>query len=191
MRALLLNGANQGDAISENICSVFTNELNKCSYEVKLINLHQLEIANCLGCFGCWIKTPGICVIDDAGRDVAKAFIQSNLVIFITPVTFGGYSYELKKAIDRLIPIISPFFTKIRGEVHHKKRYKKYPSLISVGIMTEMSKEIADTFKNIVTRNAINMNNTAYASGIILRNQNPASHGEAVGKFMAEVGVKK
>ena len=36
---------------------------------VKYIDLSSLRIANCMGCFGCWTKTPGRCVIrDDATR---------------------------------------------------------------------------------------------------------------------------
>ena len=37
----------------------------------ELIDLSALKIANCVGCFGCWTKTPGKCVIrDDAVRAV-------------------------------------------------------------------------------------------------------------------------
>lgn len=33
------------------------------------VDLSALRIANCVGCFGCWTKTPGRCVIrDDAAR---------------------------------------------------------------------------------------------------------------------------
>lgn len=37
--------------------------------DITLIDLSKLQIANCVGCFGCWTKTPGKCVIrDDAVR---------------------------------------------------------------------------------------------------------------------------
>ena len=191
MRALLLNGASKGDTFAENLCAILINQLNTNNYESKLIDLHELEIASCLGCFGCWVKTPGICVIDDAGREVAKAVMQSDLVIYITPVTFGGYSYELKKAIDRLIPIISPFFKKIKGEVHHKPRYHSYPSLVGIGIMSEMDEEKAETFLGLVTSNAINMHYSASASGIVLRSHTPDETVEQTEKILVEVGVKR
>ena len=86
-----------------------------------------MEIRPCIGCFGCWVQTPGECLIDDAARQIAPAIIGSDLVIYLTPVTFGGYSSELKKALDRCICLILPFFTKIDGEMHHKPRYDRYP----------------------------------------------------------------
>lgn len=33
--------------------------------ELNFIDLSALHIANCVGCFGCWTKTPGRCVIRD------------------------------------------------------------------------------------------------------------------------------
>lgn len=74
-------------------------------WEVEPFILHDMEIHH-WGCFGCWVQTPGVCVIDDAGRDVARAVIQSDLAVFLIPVTFGGYSSELKKAVDRLICLL-------------------------------------------------------------------------------------
>jgi len=50
-----------------------------------------------MGCFGCWNKTPGTCVMKDDSAKIAKAVVNSDLLIFLTPITFGGYSSELKK----------------------------------------------------------------------------------------------
>lgn len=33
------------------------------------VDLSALRIANCVGCFGCWTKTPGRCVIRDDAAD--------------------------------------------------------------------------------------------------------------------------
>lgn len=81
--------------------------------------LREMKLAHCLGCFNCWVKTPGMCVEADAGRDIAKAVIRSDVAVLLTPVTFGGYSPELKKTFDRFIQLISPFFQMDHGEVHH------------------------------------------------------------------------
>ena len=51
--------------------------INIKSDDIKFINLSSLKIANCIGCYGCWTKTPGKCVIrDDAVKiypDIAKS----------------------------------------------------------------------------------------------------------------------
>jgi len=51
--------------------------------------LSNRTLGSCTGCFQCWLKTPGLCVIDDDGRLLAGKFIQSDLVVLLTPVTFG------------------------------------------------------------------------------------------------------
>jgi multimeric flavodoxin WrbA len=166
MRVLLLNGADQDDQTAEELIKGFKDSLIKA--EVTIVNLYSTEIASCLGCFGCWIKTPGICVINDAGRTMAKSVMESDVVIALTPITFGGYSYHLKKFYDRIIPNISPFFTKIDGEIHHKPRYDHYPKCITVGITSEKGKQ-EEVFRNLVQRNAINMHSAIHLSEIVKR----------------------
>jgi multimeric flavodoxin WrbA len=55
----------------------------------------------CVGCFNCWFVTPGECVFNDYGRELAKRICQSDLLIIFSPVTFGSYSSYAKKIIDR------------------------------------------------------------------------------------------
>lgn len=93
MNTLILNGSPKNNQLAEKICESLSEELNAQNYKSNLLNLSDIEIAPCLGCFGCWVKTPGVCVIDDAGRDIARTYMCSDMVIFISPITFGGYSY--------------------------------------------------------------------------------------------------
>lgn len=171
MKVLLLNGAKAGDRTAETIVDTLTEELVRKGHNLDTANLSDKKIGSCLGCFGCWIKTPGECVIKDEGRDIAKSVVQSDLFITVTPITFGGYSYELKKAMDRLIPLLSPLFMKINGEVHHKPRYERYPNWLSIGILKEMDEEQADSFRNLVNRNAINFHNPTAVSCVLVLNQ--------------------
>lgn len=189
MKVLVLNGSTSVDNITKVSCSILKEELKQKGHQVELLDLEDIKIASCLGCFGCWVKTPGECVIEDAGRNIARAVVHSDLLITITPITFGGYSYELKKALDRLLPNISPFFTKINGEVHHKPRYKKYPDYISIGITSEANEEQIKTFQTLVSRNAINMYNEKHLTGIVFKTQSQEEIKSEISKLIKDMGV--
>ncbi len=89
------------------------------------------------------------------------------MLIFLTAVTFGGYSSELKKAIDRIsCTMLLPFFTKIQGEVHHKPRYSPLPSLLGIGVLPGPDEESESIFRALVQRNSVNLHNPAAESAV-------------------------
>ena len=156
MRALILNGSGEADALTGGIGRTLTRMLGDNGWEVTAFILPGMDIAYCHGCFNCWVKTPGICVIDDAGRDLTRAAAQADLMVFLTPVTFGGYGSALKRAVDRLIPNLLPYFTRVHGEVHHKFRYRQPSKMLAVGTMDVADSETADIFRLLHKRNSIN-----------------------------------
>ena len=157
MKALVLDGSLTKDSDIERIYSSMIEELESQGFDIETILLQDTNVAPCQGCFDCWVKTPGECRTDDYGREVAKKMVQSQLIIHFTPITFGGYSSELKKVIDRFIPTILPFFTKREGETHHKHRYENRASIIAIGFLNEPDEEQELTFKELVYRNSLNM----------------------------------
>jgi hypothetical protein len=169
MNALLLDGSLPGDVQLGEVQHALAGELGTRGHTTRTLVLREAPIAYCQGCFDCWVRSPGLCRTDDAGRDVARAFIQSDVVVFLTPVTFGGYSSELKKAIDRLICLVSPFFTRVQGEVHHQMRYGSYPRLLAIGVLPEPCAEEESVFHALVRRNAINMHAPWHASRTVYR----------------------
>jgi len=190
MKALILNGFDNEEVLEYGMVEDLEAVLRAVGWDAETIVLRELDIAGCLGCFGCWIKTPGKCVIDDPGREMAERFIGADLVVFLTPVTFGGYSYHLKKALDRFIPLISPFFTKVDGETHHAKRYESYPRLVGMGVLDLHDESGERIFRGLVARNAINMYSPAFSSGIILRTEGRERWTEVVTKTLDDMGVR-
>ena len=171
MKAVIFNGARKENQIINAVETWLTKLLTASGWEVESIRLREKEIAGCLGCFGCWVKTPGICVIDDYGREATRKAFQSDLLVWLTPITFGGYSSELKKALDRMIPILLPYFGLYKGQIHHRMRYAKYPKLLVIG--TEPLKpEYEETFLALTERNALNMRPPKHATGIFKRSEN-------------------
>jgi multimeric flavodoxin WrbA len=164
MNAVVLDGFRGVEG--QSILAVLTEALAQTGYGTEVVALRDKTIAPCLGCFGCWIKTPGECVIDDAGRDVARAVARCDLLVYFSPVTFGGVSSELKKAVDRLIPNISPFFARVQEETHHQKRYPRCPSLIGLGTLPQSNREAETVFKTLVERNALNFRSPRTAAAV-------------------------
>jgi hypothetical protein len=175
MHATLLNGALPGDDFVDGAGALLQETLRSRGWTTTSWTLRDEKIGYCLGCFECWTKTPGLCRIDDAGREIARSAVQSDLAIFLTPITFGGYSSELKKAVDRIICLISPFFRRIDGEVHHRARYDRYPALTGIGVLPEPHPAQEQIFQALVGRNAINLHAPAHRSAILYRDRGPAA----------------
>jgi multimeric flavodoxin WrbA len=162
-----LNGAERDDDVANHVSQLIISKLNSYEVNVKVLELRKEVIASCLGCFSCWFKTPGICVINDIGRDITRMLVHSDVVIFISPIVFGGYSAELKKALDRIIPYLNPDVMKVHGEVHHKLRYANRFKLIGVGISEDDNDENAKIFINLIKRNSINFHCKSPSSLIV------------------------
>ncbi len=157
MKILVLDGNTEMNRISLDILESFRVISEHNSFDLEVVNLQELEISYCRGCFNCWIKTPGECIIDDDARDICARIIQSDVVVYLTPITYGAYSPTLKVLLDRSIPLIHPFFEKIDGEYHHRKRYDRYPSIYGIGLLESEDPELEELFRKNVTRNALNM----------------------------------
>lgn len=156
MSYLILNGMQKDDAFIPKIEKLISKEFENRNIAGETIQLHEKDIKACLGCFKCWIQTPGECIIKDYARDVAQKNIQSDFLVYLSPIVYGGYSAELKKAMDRSISLISPFFRVYHNEIHHETRYEKYPKLLVIGILPEADSEQEEIFTELVERNVLN-----------------------------------
>ena len=121
-----------------------------------LVNAHEIH-RYCIGCFGCWLKTPGTCVIRDGFEDMGKRLSQVSEFILISKATFGSYSSPVKNVLDRSISYVLPFFEIRNGEMHHGERYHN-DLKISALFYGDMSEEEKRTAENLVKANAVNLN---------------------------------
>jgi NAD(P)H-dependent FMN reductase len=175
MRVVILNGAGPGDDDLSPVFAALSQTFQADGAQLETFALREIKLAHCLGCFDCWVKTPGMCVEADAGREIARAIVRSDVTVLFTPVTFGGYSPELKKMVDRFVQLASPFFQMDCGEVHHPPRYAHLPRLVMVGVQRHASPHEAHLFKILAGRNAINFHPPSYAAEVVVATDGAAA----------------
>ena len=116
----------------------------------------QGAIKHCIGCFGCWVKTPGQCVIHDGYENTGIDMSKCTELIFISKCCYGSVSPFVKTVQDRAISYIHPDFVIRKGEMHHKRRYQNTISLSAHFYGENITDEEKETAKNILNANADN-----------------------------------
>jgi multimeric flavodoxin WrbA len=159
MKITLLNGNPDPQNISfDGYLGQLEHTLKGQGNTVRLILLRELNLRYCVGCWGCWVKTPGECVARDASLEMDRAVINADFVIWAAPLRMGFPTALLKMAMDKHLPLIHPYMVVDQGEAHHLKRYARSPR---VGLLLEKETGTDERDLQIVTdicsRTALNL----------------------------------
>lgn len=114
-------------------------------------------IHHCIGCFGCWVKTPGKCVIHDGYECTGIDGSKCTELILISQCCYGSLSPFVKKALDRALSYVHPDFVIRKGEMHHKRRYDNVISLSGYFYGENITDAEKETARNILEANADNL----------------------------------
>ncbi len=156
----ILNGnPNTENTNFDNYLHELSGILESAGHRVTTFPLKEMNINHCKGCFNCWLKTPGECPMKDDSRDILRAYcIDSDFVLFASPIIMGFTSALLKKAQERLLPMYFPYFELIDNEVRHKVRDVTQPLF---GLLLEKGKNTDDEdiriTVNIYKKDALNL----------------------------------
>lgn len=140
-----------GKAMDQMVKKVFAKE-----EDVTVIS-DDGTIKDCLGCFGCWLKTPGQCILTDDYQTMGALLGKASSLLILSKCTYGTYSPFIRNVLDRSLSYVHPDFTKREGEIHHKLRYSNRVQL-TVFFYGNTTLEEEKTAKEIVHGNAVNFN---------------------------------
>ncbi|MCJ7717688.1 MAG: NAD(P)H-dependent oxidoreductase, partial [Anaerolineales bacterium] len=156
MKITLLNGnptPSAFDGYLDNLIKILESK----KHQVTQLDIRDLSLKYCTGCFDCWTKTPGICSVDEASQEMGRAVINSDFTLWAAPLKMGFPSTLMKMAFDKHLPLIHPYMVVDQNEAHHLKRYEKYPR---VGFLVEKESDTTqnelEIIRNIFSRTALN-----------------------------------
>ena len=90
----LHNGSN-----SDLLAKSFEKGAKDAGHQVSLVSLKDKDIKFCKGCFAC--QKIGKCVIKDDSNEIVQQMLESDVIVWATPVYYYSMSGQMKTLIDR------------------------------------------------------------------------------------------
>ena len=189
--AVILDGSGPADVRTQTAVFALREALDQAGIRHETYVARDLDVDPCTGCFGCWIRKPGECVFEGPTQQIVRLAVAADMLVIATPVTFGGYSYEIKKVLDRIVcSLLLPFFKRVDGEIHHPARYAKLPELVVMGTLPASDADAEAVFVTLVARNARNLHSKRTAVAVVSGDLNSAEFADAATSLLARAGVE-
>ena len=124
LKILALNGSPRARNSNTNrLLEPFLAGAQQAGAETEIIYATDLNINDCLGCFSCWNKTPGRCVLKDDMPALLEKMRRADIVVWATPLYHYGMTARLKRIMERTLPLSKPYIVKRGSHYAHPPRY--------------------------------------------------------------------
>ena len=130
-------------------------------FKIPVLGEHKIikpdvAIKHCIGCFGCWIKTPGECIIKDGFDKTGCLLGKCDELVMISECLYGGFSEFVKKVQDRAISYVRGDFNIVDNEMRHRQRYFNKIKITALFYGENITEGEKYTAEKIVKANAKN-----------------------------------
>lgn len=100
-KVLILSGSPRKNGNSDILCDEFAKGALEAGHEVEKIRVAEKKIGYCRACYAC--RGTGVCAIKDDMAEVLQKMIDSDVIVFASPVYFYSIDAQLKALIDRTV----------------------------------------------------------------------------------------
>ena len=120
MKILVLNGSPKKKSDTMVLTNAFLRGIEKNgSHEIFVMNISEMKISSCRGCFGCWLVKNKHCVIDDDQNRILDLYPEMDLIIWSFPLYCYGMPSHIKAVLDRTIPLNQMKMEIVDGRTRH------------------------------------------------------------------------
>lgn len=169
------------DGKKEKIGNALYNYYKDNNEKVEYVSVSDLDIKPCYACQGCTYKTYGKCVFRDDMDNIVPLLMEGDSIIYTSPLIWGGFSYSIKKVIDKMALTGNRFYKVKNGELV-KGTISNMKKLVGIGVSDRVSDKERKTFENLLKEMGI-ITDTKYMGKVI---DTQFTHDD-VGKIATEV----
>ena len=73
----------------------FLEGAKEAGADVELVYLYDKTIKPCLGCYACWLKTPGKCCQKDDMAELLPKMMRADVIVYATPLYVFGMTAQM------------------------------------------------------------------------------------------------
>jgi multimeric flavodoxin WrbA len=118
---------------TELVLQIFLEGARRAGAAAETLYLRNYQIKHCLGCFDCWLKSPGRCVQKDDMTDILfDRYLQADLVVLASPVYHATMNARMKLLVERTLPMMDPLKEAPEGGAPH--RFEKMPKVVTLSV---------------------------------------------------------
>jgi multimeric flavodoxin WrbA len=108
---------------TEVLLQEFLKGARSAGAETETVYLQGKDIHPCVGCFTCWVRTPGVCIFKDEMPELLEKVRECDILVYAFPLYNYNLTAIMKAFQERLLPLVHPHFVRT-GEVYrHPPRY--------------------------------------------------------------------
>lgn len=104
MKILLVYGSPHKCGTTYTLAEAFLAGVDQNRHCVESVWLGEKKVAPCMGCEYCR-SHDGTCVLEDDMAQLLPGVLAADLVVFVTPIYYFGFSAQIKAFIDRFYAV--------------------------------------------------------------------------------------
>ncbi|MBR5346665.1 MAG: flavodoxin family protein [Deltaproteobacteria bacterium] len=104
MKITVITGSARKNGTSNYLADEFIRGAKENGHEIYRFNSAHADVKNCIGCNACGMGTKP-CIYKDDFVELKENLLDSDVIVFVTPIYYFGMSSTLKKVIDRFYSI--------------------------------------------------------------------------------------
>ncbi len=119
---------------TELVLQKFLEGARRAGASTETLYLKDYKIKHCLGCYSCWLKTPGRCVQkDDMAEELSDRYLNADLVVLASPVYHATMNARMKLFVERTMHMMDPLAEAPEaGGVAH--RFENMPKVVTLSV---------------------------------------------------------
>ena len=107
MKITIFNGSPRKQNTAAMV-DAFAQGAKEAGHEIEILHVGKMKIAGCLGCEYCHTKGEGKCIQKDDMDKVMPAYLESDMIVYASPVYYFSMTAQLAAAMQRVYCIGKP-----------------------------------------------------------------------------------